>query len=92
MSIGDIGEGGWPYPSSWSVLKPSGAGRSPGGKRGAAPGSPACPKRLTVLAGVAIASGFRPMNLKPGSNPPVSGGLDSQTWLDPGPRHHDAPV
>ncbi|SRR6266545_935766 len=34
---------------------------------------------LTVLAGVAIASGFRAENAEPGSNPPVSEGFDSET-------------
>ena len=34
---------------------------------------------LTVLAGVAIASGLRAKNPEPGSTPPVSEGLDSET-------------
>src|SRR5207249_3560213 len=34
---------------------------------------------LTVLAGVAIASGFRAKNAEPGSNPRMSEGFDSET-------------
>jgi hypothetical protein len=34
---------------------------------------------LTVLAGVAIASGFRAKNPEPGSSPPVSEGFDPET-------------